>query len=279
MPSLVKRRKVKEKQEKQASAEKQTETQRNTVQNGSPSQRQPTADDLPEASFFQDFVYWAQRPEVVLGYKPTQPADAHLVPAVAICRLACSEWQTMSQYIKTRLSQIDWEITHPKEFVTQKEIDPILSKLHTWRRLVPQYREMLYETYTRVFKYPNHVPAPNTSGNATTASNNSTHPALETFRNEFKLVLSQLEEYEKRIDRLTTVVTSAISILDSRRVERLTYLAMLFVPLSLVGTLFSMSDDITEIKFTFGYWAAASTVCIIALYAWTLWTRKSKKTN
>ncbi|KAI0539507.1 hypothetical protein GGR58DRAFT_464564 [Xylaria digitata] len=204
-----------------------------------------------EASFFEDFVYWAQSPKV-FNISPKTPASH--VPALALLRLVCAEWLTLNQYIKTRLSQVDWEITHPKEFLTQTQIDTILKKLHTWRRLVPLYREMIFETKSTVF----HSDSPG-------------HEApsdMDRYKDELSLILEQMEEYERRIDRLTTVVTSAISIMDSRRAERLTRLATLFVPLSLVGTLFSMSGDITQIGATFGYWAAASLVLLLLLLCW-----------
>jgi len=234
----------------------------------------PDSPPSPPASFFSDFLFWAQHPDAVLNHTtPDAPVDTPDIPTIALLRLASAEWLTMSQYIKTRLSQIDWEITHPKEFLTQTQIDIILNKLHTWRRLVPQYREMITETQTRLFKSPA-VPAGRHSRPSLHTYNTSDPSPLDPFRVEFDLVLSQMEEYERRIDRLTTVVTSAISIVDSRRVERLTLLAMLFVPLSLVGTLFSMSDDITQISDTFGWWAAASAFCVAAMFAWTAWSRK-----
>ncbi|KAK3350332.1 hypothetical protein B0T25DRAFT_583076 [Lasiosphaeria hispida] len=200
-------------------------------------------------SFFEDYMFWALRPETVLKQGGAQiTADAPLL------RLVCAEWLTMSQYIKTRLSQIDWEITHPAEFLTQTQIDTILNKLHTWRRLVPQYREMISETLAGV------LPQGPGTGTKTPKS------PLDAFQQDYKLVLAQMEEYERRIDRLTAVVTSAISIVDSRRVEQLTLLAAFFVPLSLVGTLFSMSEDITQIKVTFGYWAAASFFLLLIIW-------------
>ncbi|KAI0191470.1 hypothetical protein EV127DRAFT_387712 [Xylaria flabelliformis] len=212
-----------------------------------------------EASFFEDFMYWAQRPNV-FGKRPLSSAsDVGYTPVVALLSLVCAEWLTLSEYIKTRLSQVDWEITHPKEFLTQNQIDTILRKLHTWRRLVPLYREMLTETKLRMFHsdYPGFM----------------TSNQLDTYNSEFGLVLAQMEEYEERIDRLTAVVMSSISILDSRRTEHLTLLATLFVPLSLVGTLFSMSDDIAGIGATFGYWAAASLFLLGVLFLWNSQTR------
>ncbi|RWA11589.1 hypothetical protein EKO27_g3490 [Xylaria grammica] len=211
-----------------------------------------------EASFFEDFMYWAQRPNVFKPPSSSAP-DMNRVPELALLRLVCAEWLTLSEYIKTRLSQIDWEVTHPKEFLTQTQIDTILKKLHTWRRLVPLYREMLSETKSRL----SHATSPSPKVSASTGPD-----LLTAYKDEFGLVLEQMEEYEKRIDRLTGVVTSAISIMDSRRVERLTLLATLFVPLSLVASLFSMSEDITEIGVTFGYWAAASLFLLIVLLLW-----------
>ncbi|KAI1110941.1 hypothetical protein F5Y14DRAFT_336572 [Nemania sp. NC0429] len=215
-----------------------------------------------EASFFEDFIYWAQRRAI-----PHLPNPAHVpyIPLFALLRLVCAEWLTLSEYIKARLSQVDWEVTHPEEFLTQTQIDTILKKLHTWRRLVPLYREMLSETKSRVLNF-----------NPTSMANGQNTKLLNPYIGEFLVVLSQMEEYEERIDRLTTVVTSAINILDSRRVERLTLLATLFVPLSLVGTLFSMTEDISQIGATFGYWAVASSVLLVTLLSWA-WLTGSQR--
>ncbi|KAI1364335.1 hypothetical protein F5Y08DRAFT_328797 [Xylaria arbuscula] len=180
-------------------------------------------------SLFEDFMYWAQRPHVFsLSSLDSKPDVSH-TPLLTLLSIVCAEWLTLSEYIKTRLSQVDWEITHPQEFLTQNQIDIILKKLHTWRRLVPL--------------------------------------------NEIRLILAQMEEYEVRIDRINAVVTSSISISDSRRVEHLTLLAILFVPPSLVGSLFSMSDDVAGIGATFGYWAALSLVLVVLLYFWN-WRTK-----
>jgi len=204
----------------------------------------------------------------MLGRQPSFPEDAHCIAIVALFRLVCADWLTLNQYIKTRLSQVDWEITHPKEFLTQSQIDTILNKLHTWRRLVPQFREMVSETHSRISKFPNHFPK----------DSSSQYPnPLSAFEEEFSSILAQLEEYERRIDRLTTVVTSAISIVDSRRVERLTLLAMFFVPMSLISSLFSMTEDITQLAMTFAYWAAASGGCLLMMLAWVEHRRRQSK--
>lgn len=206
-------------------------------------------------------MHWAQSPEPVLGYRSATAADSDLVPIIALLRLVCSEWLTLIEYIKARLTQVDWEITHPDDFLVQRQIDSILNKLHTWRRLVPVYKTMLADTNSFL---PFLVTSDGTDASA--------RSPLHAYDREITLALEQMEEFDKRIDRLTTVVTSAISLVDSRRVQRLTVLASLFVPLSLVGTLFSMSGDVREIGATFGYWAALSFFLLAVQIAWILHT-------
>ncbi|CAG8957248.1 hypothetical protein HYFRA_00009450 [Hymenoscyphus fraxineus] len=72
-------------------------------------------------------------------------------------------------------------------------------------------------------------------------------------------------EYQQQIDRLTSVVTAIISMLDSQRsrednknVARLTWLATFFIPLSFVASLFSMTEDISSIRGTIKWYFATS---------------------
>ncbi|PHH92789.1 hypothetical protein CDD83_5195 [Cordyceps sp. RAO-2017] len=71
-----------------------------------------------------------------------------------------------------------------------------------------------------------------------------------------------MEEHQRRIDRLAPVVSAAVSIEDARRgyranknVTRLTLLATLFVPLSLVSSLMSVQKDVLELRSTILLWA------------------------
>ncbi|KAF4460912.1 Zinc transport [Fusarium albosuccineum] len=59
----------------------------------------------------------------------------------------------------------------------------------------------------------------------------------------------QLQDYGQSLEQMVTVATSMVQLLDSRRsileavnVRRLTYIALVFVPLAWVSSLFSMSD-------------------------------------
>lgn len=89
---------------------------------------------------------------------------------------------------------------------------------------------------------------------------------INAYKQDFTLVLNYLEEYQARIDRLTGVVTAVISIQDSRRgykdnknLQWLTWLATLFIPLSFVATMLSMTTGpLDELRDATVLWAEVS---------------------
>lgn len=269
---------------------------------------------LEPKKFFDDFLYWAEKPEAF----GSAVSIIHHVPMQALLHLVCSEWRTMSDYIKTRLCQIDLEIFKPKKFAANMHVDNALDKLNMWRRFIPLYREMVSETLEQVFRFPchtetfsstnatlhgdatpvpphcqegspQHAPAPSMNG-MHRLSDRLNHPSsthgkaqlgsIAAYKNDFLLILSYLEEYQKRIDRLTSVVTAAIQIEDSRRalrdgrnIGRLTWLATFFIPFSLIATAFCMQPNVTDItrKTVRYYFATAVPLAVFTvLIAWVL---------
>ena len=143
---------------------------------------------------------------------------------------------------------------------------------------MPLYREELTETLQRVFHFPCHTTNLTSNGNGFSqcqcALQNSApdkQGPINVFRDDFTRALSYMEEYQQRIDRLTSVVTATISIKDSRRsqednrnVARLTWLATFFIPLSFVATIFSMQPDISQLGPT-SIWYAKIALPLAAL--------------
>jgi len=79
------------------------------------------------------------------------------------------------------------------------------------------------------------------------------------------MALAHMDEFEERIDRLTDLIGSAVNAINSRYSERQILMAVVFVPLSLVGTMFSMSEDIAQLGRTMGYWAGTSSLILFLL--------------
>jgi hypothetical protein len=241
----------------------------------------------PGESFFQDFVYWARRPDAFEFAGLGNSSSSICLPTQALLHLVCSEWLTMVDYIKTRLNQVDWEIAFPWDFLSKDDqIDRALTKLHQWRRVVPVYREMLADTLLRVFrdtahltKTPPKVQLTHETEERRMPSAHETEdkrmpsaldhlmdtPRINAYKQDFSLVLSYMEEYQDRIDRLTNVVTAVINMQDSRRgfkdnknLQWLTWLATFFIPLSFVATMLSMSTDPYELGESAKLWAEVS---------------------
>ena len=78
---------------------------------------------------------------------------------------------------------------------------------------------------------------------------------------DFRRVLNAVNELQERVDRLTNIVTSEISIEDSRRglnenhnLARLTWLATTFIPLTFVASLYSMNESVAALRDTYGWY-------------------------
>ncbi|KAI1496600.1 hypothetical protein F5X99DRAFT_399979 [Biscogniauxia marginata] len=238
-----------------------------------------------QSTLFNDFLYWARRPETFLNQADNGDSSHFKLPVRVLLHLVCAEWLTISDYVKTRLNQIDWEIAHPSDFLrrpvnrseskVRAPIDQTLSKLHVWRRFVPLYREMLSETLVHIFQArpstsitsvnSNTGPPPSKPRASSYITMLNGDPEINAYKTDFEFVLSYMEEYQQRIDRLTQVATAAISIEDSRRgisdnnnIQRLTYLATFFIPMSFVAALLSMQPDVTQLRDTLAIWAEAA---------------------
>lgn len=103
---------------------------------------------------------------------------------------------------------------------------------------------------------------------------------------DIKHVSSQLEHYSRSLENMVPVATSMVQLLDSRRsiqeaanVSRLTFIALVFVPLSWVASLFSMSEDYSPGHKSFWvYFATALPVMILVLLLSTVqWDRLEGK--
>lgn len=211
----------------------------------------------------------------------------------------------MSDYIKTRLNQLDWEIIKPQFFRLNKVgVANMLEKLHMWRRLVPLYREMVSETTRHIDQFSSRIEtlvvtleSTSTEGSSQGTANspmttnslpNQGHRSLIShYDPDFRRIKEQLEEYQTRIDQLTAVVTAVISIdnsqrslQDNRNIGRLTWLATFFIPLSLIAGILSMQSNVSEISgFTFKVYFATSLPLSIIIAAATITLSMSGSEN
>ncbi|KAM0496394.1 hypothetical protein ACHAQF_001595 [Verticillium nonalfalfae] len=152
-----------------------------------------------------------------------------------------------------------------------------MRKLHAWRRFIPVFREMLSDMLLRVFHSSSHIETMRGSDFDTRAwlayqTNNDgrvhdliTDVVLQPYKRDFALALGAMEEFQKRLERLTqlAVQTSIVddsrrSMADNRNLHRLTWLATLFLPLSFIAALLSMQSKVSELGHTLWVWAVVA---------------------
>ncbi|KAI4706905.1 hypothetical protein J4E89_008239 [Alternaria sp. Ai002NY15] len=202
----------------------------------------------------------------------------------------CAEWLIVCDYVRARLSQIEWELEMPRLFRSKGDaIDTSLKRLHTWRRQIPVFREMITETLEHALPAAARLTTPSTQSSAAPTSplsvrslfsdnltiNYENVEGFEDIVPDFKRVLAAVNELQERVDRLTSIVTSEISIEDSRRgleenhnMARITWLATIFIPLTFISGLYSMNESVAALKTTYGWYfltAVPFTLIVMAI--------------
>lgn len=229
-----------------------------------PKEGEPIQDN-PSRSLYHDIILKTiQYPWFSLS-AVSQASDMRRITLPALYTI-CAEWLLVCEYVQARLSQIQWTLEMPAVFVDRSStIDGSLKQLNVWRRTVPQWRSMVDETLEQG------LPA------AARLTHSKAHDPGEDYHGEieadFKRVSKNLIELQARVDQLSDRMNAEMQLLASRQglqeshnLARLTWLATIFVPLSFMTGLFSMTQDLSAIRETMKtYFKAAIPVAVGAL--------------
>lgn len=217
----------------------------------------------PRESFFECLIYWLQKPLVSESSSTNSSANSYVPMQDFLC-LVCGEWLLIVEYIESRLALIEWEVSYTARiFKKKKGFQNALEKLLIWRRILPQYKRMLTETLQQWFDESNHTNKNNSNNNNGSGGLNEPfrsplHDAkhVNELRDDFLQILANMEDYQQRVEGLTSVITAIISISSDEQARkenqsitrRLAALAIVFVPLSFISGLFSMQTDISQLR-------------------------------
>jgi hypothetical protein len=180
----------------------------------------------------------------------------------------CAEWLETCEMVDDITDKIGWEMRRtPNSGSMATHIDTCLRRLSEWRWNIRTWRKMAKETLNEA------LPAAARLTAGTVTHLDPPPSALDDITFDFERVLSKLEELETRVERLIDRATSEMqiaaareSLAESHNLARLTWLATIFIPLTFMSGLFSMSDNIGSMKDTFKiYFTVAIPVAIIAL--------------
>ncbi|KAI0164214.1 hypothetical protein GGR52DRAFT_110525 [Hypoxylon sp. FL1284] len=245
-------------------------------------------EEPPKAGLFEDLLFWIrQTPQADLD----AIRDNSRAVAYRALQILCAEWLTLSRYITARLSQIEWEIERSdfrirvdKDDESTVNFNASLQKLHTWRRRLPLYRDMVSDTRMKLFHhldhhYPDEAAWRRRAGSvAVPAAEREFEDAdagadcVGAMRRDFSIVAGHISDLLSRTERIAAVGTAVTAIEESRRaieqnkaLGRLTYLAVIFAPLSFVSSFFSMSENVGQLTQTIWiYFCVAVPISLLA---------------
>ena len=210
----------------------------------------------PRTSIFDDVVHYTSTlsPEEISGIAQ----DPRLLFKKTLF-LVCAEWYNLAKYATTRLTQLEWELENPDLQGINGGLQVTIQKLHSWRRRFPLFRALVDEVLEKVIKRDSF------------GSGSQNH--VTDLRRDFEIVLSSIEALQSRADRIMNVVTAVMSIEESRKaveqnrsLARLTWLAVTFVPLSFIASLFSMNSKLSSLDTSFRiFFAVAIPVTALVL--------------
>lgn len=174
----------------------------------------------------------------------------------------CAEWLELLDVAKSKMTQFEQDLKrelywNPIEYT----ISNVLRQLAGWHEHIQSWREQVEETLESGLVAATRLTQPQPP-----------HPLAE-IATDFERVRDKLVAIERRIDRLfdrgtaeMQLLAASQSLAESHDLARLTWLATIFVPLTYVTGLFSMSEDLGSMKSTFKmYFAVAIPVALVAL--------------
>ena len=201
----------------------------------------PIPSGPPRTSTFDDVIYWTS------SLNPDEISDIARDPRVLFKKtllLVCAEWYTLIKYATTRLTQLEWELENPQLQDDVGGLEVTIQKLHGWRRRFSLFRTLTSEVLEKVVK-PEHF-------------SSYTENHLVDLRRDHEIIVSDIEKLHIRADRIMAVVTATMSIEESKKafeqnrsLARLTWLAVTFIPLSFITSMFSMQPDLSSLKQSF----------------------------
>lgn len=197
------------------------------------------APSQPFSSFKHDKDKWNK--DSMLGslvhYFRTQPPPGFQAASTGILslgyypiRIVVAEWNFYTHLTSRYSKYYEYSLRD----ITSRLHDNDLVDLQRWRRRSRQSRHKLALLVEFVDSWMQHEDDKET---------------WNMILKDINYLRQQLQDYGQSLEQMVTVATSMVQLLDSRRsileavnVRRLTYIALVFVPLAWVASLFSMSD-------------------------------------
>ncbi|KAH0536595.1 hypothetical protein FGG08_006553 [Glutinoglossum americanum] len=211
----------------------------------------------PRCSLFDDLIYcWME--ELPSVFDPRAPTLLSL--SYYPLKIIVAEWMNFANLMHYTVENLEYSIEDLSTSLSEfQRLESDLRRLQGWRRRVVGSSSKM-DSLTHAIK-----------------SLSSEPPFLETWESllgDIEHVIYRTNMYGQRLDALVPVLSSYVQVVESRgsiaeakSITRLTYLALVFLPLTFVSGLFSMSEDILPGRKNFWiYFAVAIPLTVVVLF-------------
>lgn len=185
-------------------------------------------------SLFDDLIYyWAAASPPGFCAKDACLLNLAYFPL----KIAAGEWVKYVAVMSSSIKEYEYSNKEKPVFLQELEkLDTDLRALQSWRRRTMSTKQKL-QSILRLLKFHQHRA--------------SAEEAVGSLMEDYQYIERNVSDCGARLESMLPTVTSLVQIVDSRRsfaetanVSRLTVLALIFVPLSFVASLFSMNQDL-----------------------------------
>ncbi|KAJ4351924.1 uncharacterized protein N0V89_007268 [Didymosphaeria variabile] len=202
--------------------------------------------------------YWTQEaPQIFTASKPGL-RDISYYPL----KIVAAEWVNYISVMGLSVREYELSTTLSGDLIAQLDkLNTNLRILQGWRRRVLSTQAKLRRTVRFI---ENHVDP------------KQPNEDWDVLVDDFEFIRTEVAEHGERLEAMVSVVTSTAALIEGRRsltetenVTRLTILAVVFLPLSYIASLFSMSDDFRPGGQLFWVYFAAAVpmACVVGVIA------------
>jgi hypothetical protein len=189
---------------------------------------QSLSDSSPGGMFDDAIYYWQQK--VPSWFNPDEPTIQAL--AYYPLQIVAAEWIKYTEVMYDCIKRFEY---HGSQLPTLSQFNTDLRELQSWRRRALRSQEKCAAIIRRLTAYK----SPNVDHQT----------AMENLVADYEAIDDKIKIAGRTLENMLPVVTSLVQIIDARQsfaetanIRRLTILALTFVPLSFVASLFSMNS-------------------------------------
>lgn len=182
-------------------------------------------------------------------------------------KIVAAEWMVYIQLMSCCVKTYEYSFKSCEHRSTEADV----IDLQRWRRRSKQSLHKLYLVELFMAKHLG-------SQVATTIPNNDAQTVLYfTLRDDFRYLSTQIKHYSRSLEFILPVAATVVQLTEARRsiieatnVRYLTYIALVFVPLTFASSLFSMTGDFLPGRGNFWIYAAVAVPLVVVVLVLSL---------